>query len=44
MATNRRLAGSYYTDDGRTATKQIWDETLNELSGFHMKEILASME
>ena len=40
---NHRLATFYYTDDGKTAKQQIWDETMKELSFAHVEEIVASM-
>ena len=43
MATNGRLAGFFYTAEGNTAKKQIWEETMKELSFVHVEEILASI-
>jgi hypothetical protein len=44
VVTNVRLAAFFYTADGNTAKKQVWEETLNELSFAGVKEILASMD
>jgi hypothetical protein len=44
VATNGRLAGFFYTADGNTAKKQVWEETMKELSFVHVEEILASMD
>ncbi|MCJ1472565.1 hypothetical protein MMC13_001214 [Lambiella insularis] len=37
------LATLYYTPDGKTAQRQIWDETLRELKFANVEEIVASM-
>ena len=42
--SNKRLATFYYTPDGKTAKKQIWDETMKELSFANVEEIVASMK
>ncbi|TVY33331.1 Short-chain dehydrogenase/reductase [Lachnellula subtilissima] len=38
------LATFFYTDDGEMATKQVWEETLKELSFAHAEEISGSMK
>jgi len=39
-----RLATLYYSPEGKSLTKQIWDETMKELSFAHVEEIIASMK
>jgi hypothetical protein len=44
IANDGRLATLYYTADGKKATKQIWEETMKELSFANVEDIVASME
>lgn len=43
IADYDRLATFYYTSDGKKATEQIWEETMNELRFAHVEEFIASM-
>lgn len=44
VTLNGRLAGFFYTEEGKVATKQIWEETMKELKFAHVEEIIASLK